>query len=138
MRPEDEAVLPPYDGIRLDRRTGKAYLDDGTDIGITFEPASWMWPWLNPTSFATAETARQVLAWAHRAAPPTLAVTIGEQRRLLGPFTRALERRVVLTDLAGRSASFSAGLLAVSMIRDGEAAAARAFRIEWRSVGLQF
>ena len=73
MRPEDLAGLPNYSGIFFDPQTGKTYREDGTDTGFTFERARWTgpfgidfsWPWLNPISFATAETAQRVLAWAH-------------------------------------------------------------------------
>ena len=67
MRPEDLAGLPNYSGIYFDPMTGKTYLEDGSDTGYTFERARWSgpfgidfsWPWLNPISFATAETGQR-------------------------------------------------------------------------------
>jgi hypothetical protein len=146
MRPEDLAGLPNYSGIYFDPMTGKTYLEDGSDTGYTFERARWSgpfgidfsWPWLNPISFATAETGQKVLTWARAIAPATLAVTLDDRMNIVGPFTRTVERLIVITDMGGRSESFSAGWLANSIIRHGEKAAAGYFQAEWRSSGSQF
>ncbi len=146
MRPEDLAGLPNYSGILFDPQTGKTYREDGSDTGFTFERARWTgpfgidfsWPWLNPISFATAASAQRVLAWARAIAPATLAVTLDERVNIVGPFTRTIERLIVVTDLGDRSESFSAGWLANSIIRHGEQIAAGYFKSEWRSSGLQF
>lgn len=95
------------------------------------------WPWLNPIGFASAETAARILAWARSIAPPTLTVTLDDTQNILGPFTRTIERRIVVSDGAN-SEQFSAGWLANSIIRNGETLAARSFQAEWRTAGLRF
>ena len=146
MRPEDLAGLPNYGGIYFDPATGKSYREDGSDTGFTFEHARWTgpfgfnfaWPWLNPISFATADTATKVLAWARAIAPATLAITIDDRMNIVGPFTRTVERLIVVTDIGNNSESFSAGWLASSIIRHGERTAAGYFQAEWRTAGLRF
>ncbi len=145
MRPEDLAGLSNYSGIYFDPETGKTYREDGTDTGYTFERARWTgpfgitaWPWLNPISFATADTANRVLEWARAIAPAPLAVTLDDRNNILGPFTRTVERLIVITDLGGKAESFSAGWLANSIIRHGERTAAAYFQAEWRTAGLRF
>ncbi|MBM3795122.1 MAG: hypothetical protein FJW31_13870 [Acidobacteria bacterium] len=145
MKLEDLAELREYSGIFFDPATGKSYRDDGTDTGYTFENARWTgpfgmhltWPWLNPIGFATAETATRILAWARSIAPSTLTVTLDDSQNIMGPFTRTIERRIVVSDGAN-SEQFSAGWLANSIIRNGETLAARSFQAKWRSAGLRF
>ena len=145
MNPEDLAGLREYSGIFFDPATGKTYRTDGADTGYTFENARWAgpfgmhltWPWLNPIGFATAETADRILAWARSIAPPTLRVTLDDTQNIMGPFTRTIERRIVVSDGAN-SEQFSAGWLANSIIRNGEMLAARSFQAEWRTAGLRF
>lgn len=146
MRLEELVWLPRYGGIYFDPASGMTYRADGSSTGFTFERPRWSgpcglgfwWPWLSPMPFATAETASSVFAWVRAAAPPSLAVTLEDKRKRAGPFTRTLERRILLTDLSGRSQSFSAGSLAHSIISNGAHAAAEAFMAEWRSAGLRF
>lgn len=145
LSPEDLAGLKEYYGIFFDPATGKTYREDGTDTGFTFEAARWTgpfglhltWPWLNPLSFATDETARKILAWARSIAPKELTVTLDDQQNIVGPFTRTIERRLVVSD-GGKEEQYSAGLLANSIIRNGEQLAANSFKAEWRSAGLRF
>lgn len=145
MRPEDLAKLSNYYGIYFDPATGKSYREDGSDTGFTFEAARWSgpfglhlsFPWLNPFSFATEETARKILAWALAIAPKEITVTLDESQNILGPFTRTLERRLIVSD-GGKQEQFSAGMLANSIIRNGEQIAANSFMAEWRAAGLRF
>jgi hypothetical protein len=134
----DVSKLTDYSGIFFDRSTGKTYREDGTDTGWTFERATWTgpfglhltWPWLNPISFATAETAERILAWARRVAHPSFTVDLDDRQTVIGPFTRTVERLIVVTDKSGRSEQFSAGWLANSFIRHGEKLATQYFLAE--------
>lgn len=145
MRLEDVRALPEYWGLYYDPSTGMTYRDDGSPTGYTFERATWSgpfglhfaWPFLNPLGFATAETAAKVLRWAESFAPSALRLRIDAERKDLGPFTRTVERQIVVSDGA-REESFSAGLLANSIIRNGEKAAADSFRAEWKTARLMF
>lgn len=142
MNPSQLSELPEYQGIFFDPATGKTYLSDGTETGFTFERARWTgpfglhfsWPWLNPISFATHETAVKVCAFARAALPPHLSVEIDEERKDLGPFTRTVERLIVVKG-AGREESFSAGMLANSIIRHGVPTATLYFQAEVRRAG---
>ena len=137
------ARLADYGGIWFDPATGKTYDASGTDTGYTFEVARWSgpfginfsWPWLNPISFATAETAAKVLVWARTVAPPALSVRLDDEQHIVGPFARTVERSIVVTS-GDRTESFSAGWLANSIIRHGEAQAAKYWRAELDKAGL--
>jgi hypothetical protein len=121
------------------------YREDGSATGFTFERARWTgpfglhfsWPFLNPLGFATHETAVKILNWARSFAPPTLTVALDETQKNLGPFTRTVERQIVVSD-GTQAEVFSAGLLANSIIRNGEARAAESFKAEWRVAGVRF
>lgn len=145
MRPIDLTGLPEYSGLFFDPATGKMYRDDGSDTGFTFEAARWTgpwgmhfsWPWLNPIGFATAETADRILRWVRSIAPPAITAAIDDSQRVAGPFTRTVERLIAVTDGA-TTESFSAGWIANSIIRNGEARAAEYCKAEWRQAGLHF
>lgn len=145
MRREELESLPNYWGIYYDAATGMTYREDGSATGFTFEHAKWTgpfglhfnWPFLNPLGFATAETAEKVLGWARSFAPASLELRIDDERKDLGPFTRTVERQIVVSDGA-REESFSAGFLANSIIRNGEKAAADSFKAEWKTARLTF
>lgn len=145
MRPEDLAKLSNYYGIYFDPSTGRSYREDGTDTGFTFEAARWTgpfglhltWPWLNPFSFATEETAKKILAWARAFAPRGITITLDDSQNIVGPFTRTIERRLIVSD-GGKEEQYSAGMLANSIIRNGEQYAANSFKAEWRTAGLRF
>ena len=142
MKPEEVADFPEFSGIFFDPATGKSYLADGTDTGYTFERARWTgpfglhfaWPWLNPVAFATHDTAVKVLGFARAALQPHLSVDIDEEKKDLGPFTRTIERMIVVKG-AGREESFSAGWLANSIIRHGLQTAGKYFQSEVRQAG---
>lgn len=136
--PTNMADLVEYSGLFFDRATGKMYREDGSDTGFTFEPARWTgpwglhfnWPWLNPISFATAETAEQVLAWARqRVRRGVITFAVDDTQRVVGPFTRTVERLIAASD-GNRTETFSAGWLANSIIRNGEPRAAESFAAE--------
>lgn len=134
-------------GLFFDAATGKVYKEDGTYSGFTFEHPTWTgpfgiaipWPFLNPLSFATVETAKKIreiveiwlvtmpinhVGWK---------VTVEEQK-VTGPFTRTLERQIVIEKF-GVSELHSAGMLANSIIRQGEEVAKRQFLAELRAAG---
>jgi len=125
MNIESLRELPEYHGIFFDASTGKTYTEDGRDTGFTFEDARWtgpfglhfFWPRLNPLGFATKETALKVLDFATRLLPG-VSVILDETNRISGPFTRTVERMIVVSD-GDREESFSAGWLANSIIRNG-------------------
>ncbi|MBK5293960.1 MAG: hypothetical protein JJE04_20080 [Acidobacteriia bacterium] len=133
------AGLPNYNGILFDPSTGKTYTEEGVDTGFTFEVASWTgpfglhysWPWLNPISFATRDTALKVLQFAKNAVP-RISVVMDEEKRVTGPFTRTVERSIVVSDGATEE-TFSAGMLANSIIRNGEKYASVLFQAEIRA-----
>ena len=144
MRREDILMLPEYHGLFFDPETGKMYREDGTDTGFTFERARWTgpfglhlnWPFLNPIGFATHETSIKILNWAQSFAPPSLTIHLDEERKDLGPFTRTVERTIVVSD-SSRKEQYSAGLLANSVIRNGWDRAAESWKAEWRLARLQ-
>ncbi len=141
MEPKDLSGLPAYSGLFYDPDTGMTYKEDGTETGFTFERATWtgpfgihfQWPWLNPIGFATRETGRKVLAFCKGAAPKGLAVNLDESNRIVGPFTRTIERLIVVTD-GDKEESYSAGWLAHSLIRNGEQRAATHWLDELKQV----
>jgi hypothetical protein len=143
MSPEKLAELPVYFGLHFDPATGKTYTGDGVDTGFTFERATWSgpfglainWPWLNPISFATHETAVKVLEFARKAAPVNLLVNLDETQRVVGPFTRTVERHIVVSN-GMTEESFSAGWMASSIIRHGEQRAAVLWTAELKHSGL--
>lgn len=137
MDPKKFADLPDYYGIRFDRETGMTYRDDGTPTGYTFERATWTgpfgveftWPWLNPLGFATRETSLKILDFCRAVLPPRISVTLDEVNRTVGPFTRTLERQIVVSN-GETEQNFSAGMLANSVIRHGEPRAGELFLAE--------
>jgi hypothetical protein len=141
---KDWKDLPLYGGLYFDPDTGKTYREDGTDTTYTFERATWTglfgwhfsWPWLNPFGFATRETALRMLDFVRTVAPEKFAVTMDETNRITGPFTRTVERQIVVSD-GETEESFSAGWLANSIIRNGEPQAAEQFRAELRRAGFK-
>ena len=136
MSKESIRGLPNYHGIYFDPATGKTYREDGTDTGFTFEHPTWtgpfglhfQWPWLNPLTFASYETAIKVLHFV-RGLLPKVSVSLDEENRISGPFTRTVERLIVVSD-GHTEESFNAGLLANSIIRVGEKLAAQSFLAE--------
>jgi hypothetical protein len=143
MNSEKLAELPVYFGLHFDPATGKTYTGDGIDTGYTFERATWTgpfglvinWPWLNPISFATHETGVKVLEFAKQAAPKNLMVSLDETQRVTGPFTRTIERHIVVSNGMTQE-SFSAGWMASSIIRHGEKRAAELWTAELKQSGL--
>ena len=75
-----------------------------------------------------------MLGFARAALPPHLIVEIDEENKDLGPFTRTIERLIVVKG-ASREESFSAGLLANSIIRHGMPTATKYFQAEVRQAG---
>jgi hypothetical protein len=144
MTPDQVQELPEYNGLFFDPDTGHMYREDGTGTGFTFERARWTgpfnlhfsWPWLNPIAFATHETAMKILQFGHAIAPPSVTMELDEARKDLGPFTRTVERLIVVSN-GTRSESYSAGWLANSIIRNGDKAAAESWKAEWRLAGIQ-
>ncbi|MBM3736985.1 MAG: hypothetical protein FJW39_14485 [Acidobacteria bacterium] len=144
MEQKDLEKLPMYGGFYYDPATGKLYWEDGRDTTFTFERATWTgpfgihfsWPWLNPIGFATRETALRVLNFCRGALPEKLSVTLDESDRIVGPFSRTVERTIVVSD-GSREENYSAGWLANSIIRNGNEQAARMFRSEVRGAGMQ-
>jgi hypothetical protein len=143
MTAEKLAELPVYFGLHFDPSTGKTYTLDGVDTGYTFERATWTgpfgvmftWPWLNPIGFATRETGLKVLQFARTVAPKDLSVSLDETNKVVGPFTRTVERMIVVSN--GRTEeSFSAGWMASSIIRHGEKRAGDLWQAELRQAGL--
>jgi len=143
MDQETLSQFPVYFGLYFDPSTGKTYTEDGTETGFTFERATWTglfglhfnWPWLNPLSFATRETGLKVLAFAKRTAPSNLAVSLDETQKVVGPFTRTIERSIVVSN-GEVNESFSAGWLASGLIRRGEAYMAKSWTAELKQAGL--
>ena len=144
MGRKDLSDLPEYGGLYFDPDTGKMYREDGTDTTFTFERATWtgpfgvqfQWPWLNPIGFATRETALRALDFVKSILPDKLAVTLDEVNRITGPFTRTVERQIVVFD-GDLEQSFSAGWIANSLIRNGEQRATEYFRAEVRRAGFK-
>ncbi|MCC6587716.1 MAG: hypothetical protein IT168_13560 [Bryobacterales bacterium] len=138
------AELPDYSGIFFDPDTGKSYLADGTDTGFTFERARWTgpwnlhfsWPFLNPISFATHETGLKVLNFARQVVPSHMSVELDESQKVVGPFSRTIERLIVVKS-GSTEESFSAGMLANSIIRNGEKNAKTYFAAELRYAGFR-
>lgn len=141
--------LKDCNGVYVDYVTGVAYTDDGqgnaVSTGWTFELARWTgpfglhltFPWLNPLSFATHESAVRILEWARKFAPREITIRLDEDQNIIGPFTRTIERRLIVSDGA-RQEQYSCGMLANSIIRNGEQYAKTSFVAEWRAAGLQF
>lgn len=140
--------LIDYEGILFDPLTGKTYFRQFDYLPITetpfrFERASWDGPWwaapvigifniwggrvrgaLNPLGFAAHDTAINVLGMcrAARANNGTLgwSCELDETEKNLGPFTRTIERLIVVRRADGNPVeSFSCGRLATSAIRIG-------------------
>lgn len=145
MRRQDVLELPEYWGIYFDPATGMTYREDGSETGYTFERARWTgpfgidlnWPFLNPLGFATHDTGVKVLNWARSFAPPTLTISLDETKKWMGPFSRTIERLIVVSD-GSTEETFSAGLLANSIIRHGADRAAELFKAEWKTARLFF
>lgn len=145
MTIEEIQSLPQYFGVYFDPETGLTYTEDGEPTNFTFEAARWTgpfdlhlaWPRLNPLSFATRETAEKVLKFVQATIPPLSLTTaeIDESQRVTGPFTRTVERHIRVTS-GGKAESFSAGMIANSIIRNGEEGARRSFRAELQLAGL--
>jgi hypothetical protein len=154
MSPEKLAELPVYFGLHFDPATGKTYTGDGVDTGYTFERATWTGPavWapvlgvmnfvggsvtgsLNPISFATQDTGLKVLQFARHAAPKPLMVSLDQTQRITGPFSRTIERHIVVSNGTVEE-SFSAGWMASSIIRNGEKRAAELWNAELKHAGL--
>ena len=143
MDQETLSQFPVFFGLYFDPSSGKTYTEDGTETGFTFERATWTgpfglhfnWPWLNPISFATKETGVRVLQFARGAAPKTLAVSLDETNRIVGPFTRTVERSIVVSS-GGTEETFSAGWMASSIIRHGEKRAGELWLAELKHAGL--
>ena len=139
--------MKDLNGLFFDASTGKVYKEDGTYSGFTFERPTWTgpfglaisWPFLNPLSFATDETARKVRdiveTWLTTMPMNFVGwkVTVEEQK-VTGPFTRTLERQIVIEKF-GVSELHSAGMLANSIIRQGEEVAKKQFLAELRTAG---
>ena len=137
-------------GIFFDPFTGKAYKEDGTYSGYTFEVPRWtgpfglaiQWQFLNPLSFATAETAEKIRAMVEGwlAYIPNHGhgwIVKVEEQKVVGPFTRTVERqiRVYRFEESGRFHESSAGMLANALIRNPEEQAKRSFFAEMRQSG---
>jgi hypothetical protein len=143
MNAEKLAELPVYFGISIDPETGKSYTGDGVETGFTFERATWTgpfglvinWPRLNPISFATHDTGEKVLQFAKQAVPRDLRVSLDESQRVVGPFTRTVERLIVVSN-GQTEENFSAGWMASSIIRHGEKRAAELWAAELKQAGL--
>jgi hypothetical protein len=141
--PQEVAEMPQYFGLYFDPETGMTYTGDGTQTGYTFERATWTgpfglhfnWPWLNPISFATKETGVKVLRFARGVAPQSLAVSLDETSKTVGPFTRTIERSIVVSN-GDTEENFSAGWLASSIIRHGETMARKLWLAELKQAGL--
>jgi hypothetical protein len=139
---EELDSLANYHGVYFDPATGKTYTEDGAETGFTFERARWsgpfglhlLWPWLNPIGFATHATGVKILEFA-RALMPKLSVVLDEEKKDLGPFTRTVERQIVVSD-GFKQESFNAGLLANSIIRNGHKSAGVRFLAEVRLAGM--
>lgn len=142
--------LKEYQGILFDPETGKSYYSarEGElpqETRYTFERATWTgpfrmeipWPWLNPISFATTPTALDVygrcvdaIAVLNRANSLHLAVMLDEEPKYLGPFTRTIERQIVVLRAGDPLENFSAGQIAGNIIRRGEAEAMKTWVAE--------
>jgi len=137
-------------GIFFDPSTGKSYKEDGTYTGFAFEVPRWtgpfglaiQWAFLNPLSFATAETAEKIRAmvesWlTHISSQNQGWIVKVEEQKVVGPFTRTVERqiRVYRFGESGRFHESSAGMLANSLIRNSEEQAKRSFFAEMRQSG---
>jgi len=143
------ASMKDFNGVFFDVATGKTYKDDGTFTGFTFEPLpTWTgpfglaisWPFLNPLSFATDETARKVRdiveTWLTTMPMNFVGwkVEMDDRQRVTGPFTRTVERMIVVEKF-GNSEQYSAGMLANSIIRNKESGARTSFLAELRTAG---
>ena len=143
MDQETLSQLPVYFGLYYDSSSGKTYTEDGAETGFTFERASWTGPfglhlncpWLNPISFATHQTGARVLQFARGVAPKSLAVSLDETSKTVGPFTRTIERSIVVSN-GDAGESFSAGWMASSIIRHGEKRAGELWLAELKQAGL--
>lgn len=142
--------MKDLNGLFFDPATGKTYKEDGTYTGFTFERPTWTgpwnlhfsWPWLNPISFATVETANKVTEIVEKwliAQPFNYRGWEAEvvEHKVTGPFTRTPERhiRVKRFGVDAVDENFSAGELANSIIRQGEVVAKRQFFTELRNSG---
>ncbi len=144
MTPDQIRELPEYSGLFFDPETGHMYREDGADTGFTFERARWSgpfniiisWPWLNPISFATHDTAVKVLQFGRTLAPAGVTLSLDEAKKDLGPFSRTVERLIIVSD-GSHEESYSAGWVANSIIRNGETRAAESWKAEWRLAGIQ-
>jgi hypothetical protein len=146
MTPQEvlAADLPNFNGLLFDPETGKAYLEDGTDTGITLERAKWTgpfnihldWPYLNPVSFATHETALKVLEFCKLALPANSGITVAidEEKKNMGPFTRTIERLIVATS-SSKTEQFSAGWLARGIAVNGPVYQAKSWLAELKLAG---
>jgi hypothetical protein len=142
MTPEQVSQLPEYYGLYFDPESGHSYLADGTDTGFTFERARWSgpfnlhldWPFLNPFDFATHESALKVLSIVRAVVPPHISCTLDETPKNFGPFTRTVQRYIVVNQ-NNRSEQYSAGALANSIIRNGVQLAGQSFLAELRLAG---
>lgn len=146
----EPSELRDYSGIWFDPRTGQTYLREGETggfrpTGFTFENARWngpwgfgVWPWLNPISFATEETAVALRDWLRSWAPPGLTFAVRNDQTILGPFSRTIERRIAVTDSSGRTEEFSAGEMTNWRIRQGDGRARTSMLAEWYQAGLRW
>jgi len=146
----DTSQMREIQGLLFDPATGKVYLpaesalSDPIDTGYTFEYARWTgpfglhfnWPNLNPLGFATHETATAILAVVQeRFAHEGLHIGLDEVNRVVGPFTRTVERYIVIS--RGETAeTFNAGWLTNGIIRNGPERAMNSLRAEMRVAGL--
>lgn len=145
MNPERLADLQEFNGLYFDPETGKTYREDGTETGYTFERARWTgpyglhfaWPYLNPFSFATHDTGVKMTDFAKSVLPKSLSVRLDEEKKDLGPFTRTVERLVVVSN-GVKTESFSAGMLANSVIRNGAQWAGMSFVTEVKQAGFSW
>lgn len=125
--------LPEYWGLYFDPSTGMTYYPNGETTSWTFERATWSgpfglhfaWPFLNPLGFATEESATRLLAICERwlREYPQLRLELDDKARDLGPFTRTVERQIIVHASSERSETFSCGLMINSIIRNGDARA---------------
>lgn len=130
----------------LDPSTGNL-----ASTGWTFEPAQWQgpfganwWPWLNPFSFATADTANKILALFGPVATQTsdtairhatgYQAVIDDDGHIVGPFTRTVERLLVVS-YGDKFQNYSCGLLACNVIRRGALPAMQSWAYELRVAG---
>ena len=141
MDPEELAELPVYFGFSLihDREN----IQFGRhQYWLHLRARHWMgrsgcrfMALLDPISFATHETGVKVLHFARDSAPRQLSVTLDEQPKNLGPFTRTIERQITVSNGATEE-NFSAGWMASSIIRHGEKRAAEFWLAELKQARL--